>query len=640
MTETKTVAPPVSQIYTADASRGMTLFVLCVAILYFGKEVLVPVTIAFLLAFILAPLVDILRRFYFGRVPSVFLGVLLALSIISAIGSVIGSQLSELSSDLPDYITTLDAKIAVMQRYTIGELSKLAKSVGRHKDGTSALPLPLQAPLTQPKAPTAATTAVLPAGPFDFVQRYVSPVLTPLGNLGIVFVVTLFALLQREDLRDRLIRLIGSADLHRTTLAIDEAGRRLSRYFVTQLSVNTVFGIVIGIGLLFIGVPNPVLWAILSALLRFVPYVGSFIAAILPLALAAAADPGWSMMILTAVLYITVEALTGQIVEPLIYGHSTGLSPFSVIVAAIFWAWLWGPVGLILSTPLTLCLVVLGRHIKRLEFLDIMLGDRPPLTPVESFYQRILAGDADEAQDLAERFLKDRPLSAYYDEVAVKGLQIAAHDAAREALDPQQLDRVKNTVELLISGLERYADKQPVHAKPDEIAAAKAENGKNPQSSDPLSPDKILSPGQSPASVLSIAGRGPLDEVAAAMLAQLLGKQGLASRLVEYNEVSRDRINALNVTGIAMACISFLDISGSPAHLRFLIQRLRQKLPQGTPIMVGLWSEDDPVLKDAAVKSILGATYFMTSLEHSVKACIEAAQKTNPPKENAPTGNP
>ncbi len=205
--------------------------------------------------------------------------------------------------------------------------------------------------------------------------------LSPLATLGIVFVVAVFALLQREDLRDRLIRLVGSDDLHRTTLAIDDGRRRLSEYFVTQLCINSAFGLIIGIGLFFIGVPNPVLWGILSALLRFVPYVGSFIAAVLPLGLAAAVEPGWSMVIWTAVLYVVVEGATGQVIEPLVYGHSTGLSPFSVVVAAIFWSWLWGPIGLILSTPLTLCLVVMGRHVKKLEFLDVMLGDRAALTP-------------------------------------------------------------------------------------------------------------------------------------------------------------------------------------------------------------------------------------------------------------------
>ncbi len=331
----------------------------------------------------------------------------------------------------------------------------------------------------------------------ELAYRYLSPILSPLATLGIVFVVAVFALLQREDLRDRLIRLVGSDDLHRTTLAIDDGGRRLSKYFITQLSINTAFGVVVGIGLFFIGVPNPVLWGILSALLRFVPYVGSFIAAVLPLGLAAAVEPGWSMVLWTAALYVVVEGVTGQVIEPMVYGHSTGLSPFSV-VAAIFWSWLWGPVGLILSTPLTLCLVVMGRHVKRLEFLDVLLGDQPALTPVESFYQRILAGDADETEDHAELLLKECSLSTYYDEVAVKGLQMAAEDARRGTLDEEKLEKVKSTVNALVQSLAGHDDAQPPAPKAkDERRGRASRGGEGPHHN----PDPSQRPGrQLPAS--------------------------------------------------------------------------------------------------------------------------------------------
>ena len=452
MSDTPSEAIPaptqVAQAAGPDASKAMTLFVMVVATLYFGKEVLVPVTLALLLAFVLAPLVGLLRRAHLGRVPSVLLGVILALGVVLAIGGVIGSQIAELTTDLPRYASTVETKIAAVKSYTVGRLSHLADKIGPHQATTSSAPdKPSLAALTQPQAAVPARVEEAGSTPLELAKRYLSPVLSPLATFGIVFVVAVFALLQREDLRDRMIRLVGSDDLHRTTVAIDDGGRRLSKYFLTQLSINTMFGIVIGIGLLVIGVPNPVLWGILSALLRFVPYVGSLISALLPMTLAAAVQPGWSMVLWTAALYVVVEAATGQVIEPMVYGHSTGLSPFSVVVAAIFWSWLWGPIGLILSTPLTLCLVVMGRHVKRLEFLDIMLGDRAALTPVESFYQRILAGDADEAQDHAERLLKDRSLSTYYDEVALKGLQLAANDAQRGVLDHAQLDRVKASIQ-------------------------------------------------------------------------------------------------------------------------------------------------------------------------------------------------
>ena len=619
----------VAQVSPTNASQAMTLFVLIVATLYFGKEVLVPVVLALLLAFILAPVVELLRRLHLGRVLSVLLGVLVAFGIISAIGGVIGSQLAELSGDVPKYAATIEDKVVALRSATIGRLSELTNRLGRHEERPPSTPgAPAPAPSAAAPQAVAPAPAASTSSPFELAERYLSPVLSPLATFGIVIVVTIFALLQREDLRDRLIRLVGSDDLHRTTLAIDDGGRRLSKYFLAQLSINTLFGIIIGAGLLLIGVPNPVLWGILSALLRFVPYVGSFIAAVLPMGLAAAVDPGWSMVLWTAGLYVVVEGLTGQVAEPLVYGHNTGLSPFSVIVAAIFWSWLWGPIGLILSTPLTLCLVVMGRYVQRLEFLDVMLGDRPALTPVESFYQRILAGDADETEDHAELLLKDCSLSAYYDEVALKGLQLAAGDAGRGAVDEEALERIKATVMALIHGLAGHDDRKPQHGKAEEDPVAPPSQESAVLSkpapaggAEAALPDAWGRPG----AVLCIAGRGPLDEAAAGMLAQLLGKHGFGTRLVGYAEVSREAIGGLDAAGVVMACVSYLDIAGSPAHLRYLIRRLHDRLPKGAPVMVGLWPSEDRTLSDAQVQHQIGANYFVSSLEDAVNACVTAA---------------
>lgn len=625
-----------------DASRGMTLFVMIVATLYFGKEVLVPVTLALLLAFLLAPLVGVLRRLRLGRVPAVLLGVVLALGVVLSIGAIIGTQIAELSTNIPNYIGTVESKISTVREYTVGHITKLADSVGIAHEaiGLDVPPPPVApaessprakgAPPRQAVAAAPSTPPPVEANPLALAERYLSPILSPLATFGIVFVVAVFALLQREDLRDRLIRMIGSDDLRLTTLAIDDGGRRLSRYFVAQLSINASFGVVVGIGLLIIGVPNPVLWAILSALLRFVPYIGSPISALLPMALAAAVDPGWSMVLWTAAFYFVIEAVTGQAIEPLVYGNSTGLSPFSVVVAAIFWSWVWGPIGLILSTPLTLCLVVMGRHVKRLKFLDIMLGDRPALTPVESFYQRILADDADEAEDHADRLLKGCSLSTYYDEVALKGLQMAAEDARRGALDPDHLERIKATIKALVDGLARHDDKEPSAAKPDDGTVgyvdvdASLTHNPVPQT---VPEDGLPESWREPSRVLCIAGRGQLDEAASWMLAQLLEKHGLEASAVSYDEVSRDQIATLDMSKAAMACISYLAISGSPAHLRYLIHRLRQHLPKGTPILVGLWPDNEPVLTEKAAQTVIGADYFTSSLGESVSCCVEAARK-------------
>jgi hypothetical protein len=456
------------------------------------------------------------------------------------------------------------------------------------------------------------------------------PIFEPLTTVGIVLVVVVFLLLQREDLRNRMIRLFGSGDLHRTTVAMDDAAARLGTYFLAQLGMNATFGVIIGVGLWFIGVPNPLLWGVFSALMRFVPYIGAFISGILPVALAAAVDPGWSMVIATAALFLIAEPIFGQVIEPLLYGHSTGLSPFAVIVSTLFWGFLWGPIGLILATPFTVCLVVLGRHVDSLEFLDIMLGDRPPLTPVENFYQRMLAGDPDEVRDLAEAMLKERSLSSYYDEVALKGLQLAANDFGRGVVTPAQLENIRASSRSLVEDFEDHSDVEP---KGEDKAVNPNET---PTLAERTHPKNEAVPGQAPprealpeawrgdAPVLCIAGRGPLDEASSAMLAQLLRKHGLGAKVAGHEAVSRDRIRDLDLTGVAMVCISYLDISGNPAHLRYLLERLKRRAP-GMPVLVGLWPVGEKVLTDAAIGRQLGADVYVSSLRDAVAACLKAA---------------
>jgi predicted PurR-regulated permease PerM len=592
-----------------------------IAALYLAREVLIPITLAILLSFLLAPIVELLGRMRLGRVPAVLLAVIMALAVMTGFGGVIGSQLAQLASNIPQYSVTIERKLDTVRAYTIGRLDRFVGSLG-HQSESAAAGAHAPASSSAGTIPQSAspTVAAPETSPLALAERYLSPALLPLATVGIVFVVAIFVLLQREDLRDRLIRLFGATDLHRTTAALDDAARRLSKYFLTQLAINAAFGLVLGVGLYFIGVPNPVLWGMLSALLRFVPYIGSFIAAALPIALAAGVDPGWSMAIWTAALYITVELLVGHAVEPMVYGHSTGLSPLAVVVAAIFWSWLWGPIGLILSMPLTLCLVVLGRHVERLEFIEVLLGDRPALTPVESFYQRILAGDADEAQDQAELLLKERSLSSYYDEVAVRGLQLAAEDAQRGVLHLEQLERVKNTIKELVAELAANDDREPAPEGSDDADVPPPPDGRDL----PKAPPPGDTAQEHEGLILCVAGKGPLDEAASAMLAQLLGKHGLGATTVPHEATSRELVASLDVSGVTMVCISYLHISGAPSHLRYLIQRLKRKLPHA-PILVGLWPSEDEVLKEERVRAMIGADYYATSLRQAVVFCVEAA---------------
>ncbi|MCQ8239494.1 AI-2E family transporter [Rhizosaccharibacter radicis] len=637
---------PRARVPAADAPRaekltGIVVAVVAVAALYFGREVLIPITLSVLLSFVLAPLVALLRRLKLPRVPAVLLSVVAALGVLLMLGGVIGTQIASLSQDLPRYQSTIEHKVASVRGFAAAELRQLTARFSRETGDDSAetgvaparvggeKPMPV---VVQQPTPT----------PVHLLQQVLGPILGPIETVGIVFVVAIFILLQREDLRDRLIRLFGSNDLLRTTAALDDAGSRLARYFLTQLGINTSFGVLVGIGLAVIGVPNPVLWGVLGGLLRFVPYIGSSIAAILPVALAAAVDPGWSMVIWTAALFLVTEGIMGQAVEPLVYGHSTGLSPVAVIVVAIFWSWIWGPIGLILSTPLTLCLVVVGRHVDRLEFLDVLLGDRPALTPVESFYQRLLAGDEDEMLRQAEALLRQRSLSSYYDDVVLKGLQLAAADMQRGGLHPERIEIINRTIGELVHELDGHDDADPASGPAEQpLAGRQREERAVPATPAPLAdaPARDALParwrGDSP--VLCLAGRGPLDISAASILTQLLEKHGLGARVVTHHAVSREAMEALDPSGVAMVCVSYLDMSGNPTRLRSLLRRLRQKLPD-VPVVVGLWPaaeveglaaspEVTALHNDAALRAELGADHYVSTLAEAVTACVSRAQE-------------
>jgi hypothetical protein len=336
------------------------------------------------------------------------------------------------------------------------------------------------------------------------------------------------------------------------------------------------------------------------------------------------------MVISTAVLYVATELTMGQAIEPMVYGHSTGLSPVAVIIAAIFWTWLWGPIGLIISTPLTSCLVVLGRHIERLEFFDVLLGDRPALSPTESLYQRMLAGDPDEAEEQAERYLVDQPLSAYYDEVVLGALRLAANDILRGTLEPPRLDRFMAAMDELIHDL---GDRTDLPAE----AAEAEETGAETTADPPASPvawgaegeaaeDRLAPEWRTETPVLCIAGRGALDELAARMLVQLLAKHGLNARVLPNEAVSRTRIAALDVAGVAMMCISFISAGGSTARLRYLLRRLRERQANAR-LLLGLWPAADTEPVDGDLRRTLGADFYVTSMREAVRTCLSEANQ-------------
>jgi len=411
------------------------------------------------------------------------------------------------------------------------------------------------------------------------------------------------------------------------------------------VTLNACFGAVVGLALWVIGVPSPILWAILAAISRFVPYVGLLIAAAFPLLLSAAVDPSWSMLLMTAGFFIAIEFLVGQVVEPLVYGHSTGISPIAVIVSVTFWTWLWGGVGLLIATPLTLCVVVLGRHVEQLEFLDVMLGDRPPLTEAEIFYQRMLAGDVSEGFEQAEMFLKEHALSTYYDEVALKGLALAQLDAGRGALDSERLSKVEGTVCDLVEELSDYGDVVP-------DADARRQNGQKPETkradgdadldetldrADERTEDlpvlarhEIAPEWQGGAPILCVGGRNQLDRAGAQMLAQLLVKHGVNTR-VEGADLLANNRSGSDLSEVRLVCLSFLDTT-APVHVRFAVRRLRRRVPHAR-ILVGAWGLSREAADELCAAS--RADGCASRLSEALGFCLDAARSGGMPAKSA-----
>jgi methylmalonyl-CoA mutase cobalamin-binding subunit len=374
--------------------------------------------------------------------------------------------------------------------------------------------------------------------------------------------------------------------------------------------------VVIGVGLWLIGVPSAALWGVLAGLLRFVPYVGAMLAAVAPLTLAAAVDPGWWTTIYVALLFVIVEPVTGYVVEPLLYGHSTGLSPMSVIIAAVFWTWLWGPVGLILSTPLTLCLVVMGRHVRSLEFLDVLLGDRPALSEVNRFYQRTLANDPDEALDQAEKMLADRSLVDYYDSVVLPALKVAAADEARGTISRRRAAEITRLILAVIGDLDEHVDSK-------RAAASHLESTQTAASG----------------VVACVAGRGPFDDVVSAMLVQLLAQRGVVARRIPHTSASRETIAQMDLSAVTVIAVSYLELAGAPAHLRYLMRRLRQRAP-GALLIAGLWPQGESGVSDVEAQKALGADRYVASLREAVDATVGGLGDRPAPEQPASVHTP
>jgi predicted PurR-regulated permease PerM len=604
---------------------NMAVAALIIAALYFGREIFVPVALAVLLSFVLAPFVIRLHSWRIPRTASVLIVVFFGFAIIFSLGGLMVSQATHLAAKLPAYQQTLSDKVESLRGLmggsgTLEQASTVLKELGtqlQHGDAADrsdneqarkapdkAVPIPVE--VRQPD-PGALTT----------LGKIIEPLLSPLTTTGIVVIFVAFILLQREDLRNRLVRLAGSGDIQRTTAALDDAGKRLSKLFLTQIIFNAVFGLAIGIGLELIGVPSAPLWGLIAMILRFVPYIGALISAIFPLILAAAVGSGWEMLVLTALLFAGLELLAGQVIEPLVYGHSSGLSPVAIILSASFWTWLWGPVGLVMATPLTVCLVVVGRHVERLKFLEIMLGDRPPLKPPQLVYQRMLAGDPLEAAEQAHDFLKESSLEEYCDTILLEGLRLAEADRRLGHLDEERLNRIVLTVDELVADLEAHhevTDVPSIDMSANPGAALAIEEARAQRR-------LVEEKSRPPRSVLCIPGSGKLDEAAALVLAYLLRHRGIGAMAEEADALSTSRFFSLDMTDTALACVCYVG-QPSTAKIQDVVRRLGKKNADARILLAFFGAEGaTPTIRAA------GAIVSRGSFGVTLQAIIQAATK-------------
>lgn len=570
-----------------------------VAALYFGRAVFLPLAIALLITFALAPVVSSLRRLRVPRVAAVIASVFMAFSVLALFGFILAIQVTELAQNVTTYQTNILTKVRSLKEAGAGagiveQLTRVVERVGREIERQEPSP---PAVGEEPKRDPLPVEIIPSQSPIQALQSMIAPLVGPLATSGLIVVVVIFMLLEREELRDRFIRLAGYGDLHRTTEALQDAGKRVGQYLLMQLIVNIAYAIPITIGLWLLGIPNAPLWGLLALVLRFVPYIGPAIGMILPLFLALAVAPGWSLVLWTAALFAAVELISNNIIEPWLYGSRTGLSPLAIIVAAIFWTWLWGPLGLVLSTPLTVCLVVLGRHVPQFEFLDVLFGNEPVLEPQARLYQRLLAGDPDEATDHAEEMLDEEYLVDFYRKVAIPALLLGEQDRARGVMTDDQRLQVAASAMILVANLEDIAQEE---ADEDDGSSPSVQNAATGEDKTSDSNDDADLPDGTGMSVLCAGGRGELDDAAAAMLAQVLEVQGATASKASHSDMEPAGIRHLKFDKVDTLVVGFLN-ANSVNHARYLVRRCKRAKPA---LRVGIvfWSETGGSDKEEAVK--------------------------------------
>ena len=559
--------------------------VLVIVVLYWAQAVLVPIALALLLTFVLAPPVTRLER-WIGRVPAVLAAVTLVFITLGLAGWGVARQLDHLANDLPTYRVNILAKIKdIRGAGKGGSVEKFQETI----EG-------IKTDLGQSGAPkgTASRPVVVSseaAGGFSGFS-WLGPVVGPVGTAGLVLAMMIFMLLERRDLLDRLIGLFGHGQLSITTKALDEAGTRVSRQLLLQSLVNLIYGIAAGIGLYVIGVPYAAVWAALGAALRFIPYIGPVIGAGAPILVSLAALPGWGGPLWVLGLFIGLELFTNLVLETVLYAGAAGVSQVALLVSLAFWTWLWGPVGLLMATPLTVCFVVLGKHVPGLEFVGVLMADTPGLAPEFGYYQRLLARDQGEAADLIERHIKTEAPRSVYDALLLPALNFAERDRLEQRLSMDEETMViEATRELLSDAAESIRRLQPKQAASD-------------NSTPPAQQARLR--------VLGIATNGVADELALQMLGHVLDDLPIVVEIATGRMLAAELVSLVQAQGISVVCLADLPPS-PPSKTRYLVKRLHAALPE-LRILVGRWGP--PALADDSTQTLRdgGATLVATTL--------------------------
>jgi predicted PurR-regulated permease PerM len=543
--------------------------------LYLAKGVLVPLTLAVLLSFLLSPVCDRLEHWRLGRIPAVVVTAMLAFTLLGVVAWMAVVQMTNLAPKLPEYQNNIQAKLHSTNDYLGALLSKIARAA--ENKGQSLSPSEqVEEPQGRGDQTYSVRVITTPQSPLQVITGMFGTLLEVMGSTGIVIVLVVFFLVRREDLRDRFIRLVGKGDVTVTTQAIEDAATRVSRYLFVQLLLNVTFGVLVAIGLYLIGVPSAILWGILGTTLRFVPYIGAWIAAATPIGLSMAISTGWVAPILTLGLFAALEFFIGNVMEPWLYGKNTGVSPVAVLVAAVFWTWLWGAVGLLLATPLTVCLMVIGKYVPQLSFLDILLGNDEVFEPKKRVYQRLLAGDQEEATELIEGYLEHMSLGEVYDTVLIPALATTETHWHRGEIND---DRHKLIFQSLKETVEELGERQQETQGKEAAKETKEADGDS---------GSLVSTNASTLCILCLPARDEADEIAGMMLAQLLAMRGYVVQAVSVTALASEMVELVKQRKAEVVCISAMPPAAA-THARYLCKRLQGRFPEAH-LVVGLWN--------------------------------------------------